>query len=156
MREVSMPQSELPLSVMFVIFLALFVLLGIYPAWKRSLARLRKLLQEAGGAAAAEDITAPTAPEGLPFTLENLELDDFEQLVLGRFVQQLGKPLSRKHLDADLHLERPVLNQALESLLKRGLLQVSMTSFFGIRFQLSAAGRAYAAALGFIPNRQGS
>ncbi len=150
-----MPLSELPQSILFVVFLSLFLLIGIYPAWKRTLARLRKLLQEASNTESPEEsftTTEPAATAAPP----HLKLDDYELLVLGRFVQQIGKPLSRKQLDAELHLERSDLNHALESLLKRGLLQVSMTSFFGIRFQLSAAGRAYGVALGFIPQVHGN
>ncbi len=148
--------SDLPLSFLFLFFLLIFVLIGLYPAWQRTAAKIRKHLQASG---------KPQEPLPEPFKSEQtaifsgqqttLALNDFEIFVLKRLAQNGGKALSRKQINADLHLEPAILSTTLESLRRRRLIQIAMTPLLGIRFYLSENGRDYAIEQGFIPGTRG-
>lgn len=149
-----MPLSDLPISILFLFFLSLFILIGIYPAWKRSAAKFRKLLavQTRAAEPLTESFSSAPAETGKEQP-SSLQLEDFETLVLWRLIQN-SKPLSRKKINNALHLEPEILKQALDSLAKKNLVHVAITSFFGIRFYLSETGHAYAVKQGYIPQVQ--
>ncbi len=148
-----MPLSDLPMSVLFIFFLMFFVLIGIYPAWKRSAAKIRKFLEEQ--TKSLEPLTElfeqPQAEPPLAAQPMAQSLNDFETLVLWQLSQTSGKALSRRQLNETLHLESTTLKQTLESLSQKKLVRVAISSFFGIRFSLSETGHAYAVAKGYIP-----
>ncbi len=146
-----MSLNDLPLSFLFTLFLALFVLIGLYPAWKRTLRRIRaklKSLEQDGSTERVEKVSAERAK--LTEQYAELQLDDFETLILWQLVQCGPKGLSRKQLRSKLLLEPPVLRSALESLLHRGLVEVNITSFLQLRFYLSKRGRDFAIQMGYI------
>ncbi len=148
-----MPLSDLPQHILFSIFLLLFVLIGVYPAWKKTAAMLRKVLQKASPAEASDNVQVSTDMADFhaePY--QNSHLNDFEIFVLRRLAQESRKALSRRQINADLHLEAPMLKAALQSLLKRGLISMSLGYLSGLRFYLSASGRNYAIEQGFIPS----
>ena len=147
-----MPWSELPLKVLFLAFILLFVLIGIYPAWQRSARKIRKFLQTQSQALEplTELFESPSA-EPAQEPPQDPQLDDFELLVLWRLAQNYPKTSSRKQLQNTLHFEPQVLNQTLASLADKQLIQFSVSSLFGLRYALSDLGRRLAHAQGFIP-----
>ncbi len=146
-----MPLSELPLPVLVLIFLSVFVLIGLYPAWQRLAAKIRKYLERIGGSEGPFGGGLEGRQEASPAQQTTSQLNDFEMLVLWRLSQNGNKGLSRKQINANLHLESANLHAALESLAHRGMVRVAITSLFGIRFYLSEKGRSYSIELGFIP-----
>ncbi len=146
-----MPLSDLPLSTLVLFFLLIFVLIGLYPAWQRTAARIRKVLQSAE--MSEGPLSGPLNRGHRAVTEEqpsSAPLNDFEIIVLRRVAQNGGKAFSRKQLNAELHLESAILQQTLKSLYRRGLVQLIVTPWFGQRYYLSEKGRAYALAQGFI------
>ena len=146
-----MPLNDLPLSLPFILFLLLFVLIGIYPAWKRTLEKIRARLKAASRDAPLDlEQDSPRSRRKQVEQFAELQLNDFEILILWQLAQSGTKGLSRKQLRSKLLLEPPVLRKALEALLHRGMVEVTITSFFGLRFYLSKRGRNYAVQQGYI------
>ncbi|MCK4536676.1 MAG: hypothetical protein KAT93_06660 [Desulfuromonadales bacterium] len=146
-----MPFSELPLPVLVALFLTAFVLVGIYPALKRTVIKLRKLLRSAAQskkpiAALLDNVHAELfakPPTG--------QLNDFEIIVLRRLAQAGGKALSRKQVNAHLLFGEKTLHKTLRSLNRRGLVHVKVSLLLlRQRFALSEAGRRYAIEQGYI------
>jgi hypothetical protein len=151
-----MPLSELPMAFMVGLFLAIFVLIGIYPTVKRGAESLRKFIHV-------------KTPDKDPFgqLLEKVHseifssarptgpLNDFEIIVLRRIALAKGKPLSRKQVNEPLLFGDQVLQKTLHSLGQRGLIQIKVSSLFGKRFVLSAAGRKYALDQGYLIELRG-
>ncbi len=148
-----MPLSDLPLSVFFLVFLAVFVVIGLYPAWQRLADRLRKRLKDLGETIDVLAGNAESATQASPAAAATTtrHLNDFELLVLWQLSQGDNKGLSRKQINGKLHLVPSVLNKTLQSLGSRGLVSVAITSWFGIRYFLSEKGRNYSIERGFIP-----
>ncbi len=146
-----MPLSDLPMSVLFVIFLLGFLLLGIYPAWKRTAEKARRLLEKhSGSLEPLTELFDPAPPTEKPLKPLRQEIDDFENLLLWRLSQPPIKGLSRKQLRESLHLESSALRAALESLSRKGLVHIRISPLFGFRFSLSETGYAYAVEQGYI------
>jgi DNA-binding MarR family transcriptional regulator len=147
------PLSDLPESIQFIAFLLIFVLIGVYPAWKKTAAMIRKALQKAAKQEQADtiqmadDLFEPSIDQHL-----DAQLNDFEIFIIRRLAQNSKKGLSRRKINAALHLEPATLKTALNSLLRRGLIHMSVSYFFGIRYHLSATGHDYAIDQGFIPS----
>ena len=140
-----MTPTDLPQSILFLIFLALFVLLGIYPAWQRTAALIRKYLADSNKSAATNIDSYSTEPaEIIAVQQSSLQLDTLESLVFQRLIQNDNKSLSRKQINADLHLEPALLKNTLESLLQKGLLRVTLTTLLTPRFQLTEKGHGHA------------
>ena len=140
-----MSLDDLPQSNLFLIFLALFVLLGIYPAWQRTAAIIRKFLAaNSKPESTNSDSYSPESTELFAEQPPTLQLDTLESIVFHYLVQNDGKSLSRKQINADLHLQPLLLKTTLESLLHRGLLKITTGTLPIIRFQLSEKGRSYA------------
>ena len=140
-----MSLADFSQSIPFLIFLTLFVLLGIYPAWQRTAAIIRKFLADSNKPETpVSDIYSTEPAEIFAEQQPTLQLDTLESIVFQRLVQADGKSLSRKQINADLHLEPAHLKTTLNSLLRRGLLQITMTALPIIRFQLTEKGRNHA------------
>jgi len=145
------PFSEVPLTILFILFLATFVLIGIYPAFKRTMIRIRKRLD-----------SATQANQPMAALLDNVHADlftgpsttgplnDFEIIVLRRLAQAGGRALSRKQVNASLHFGDKTLQKTLRSLNRRGLLQLKISFLPWPRFVLSEAGHNYAVGQGYI------
>jgi len=148
-----MPLSDLPQSILFTIFLLLFVLIGVYPTWKKTAALLRRALQKNEQAADSDILTTSSEQAGFHADQHHAaQLNDFETFILHRLAQNSSKALSRRQINAELHLEPQMLKPALESLLQRGLLRMSIGFIGGTRYYLTASGYNYAIDQGFIPN----
>lgn len=145
-----MPFADLPMPILFAIFLLLFVLLGVYPAWKKTVSRVRRLLNEQHDQAGFEGAEIK-AREQLPSTAASANLNDYDIFVIRQLALAGGKGLSRRQLVEQLHVEPALIRRTLASLVERGVLGIGLSRLFGIRYALSAAGHAYAVAQGYIP-----
>ncbi|NOR49622.1 MAG: hypothetical protein GQ530_01130 [Desulfuromonadales bacterium] len=148
-----MPLSDMPMRLLVILFLAVFVLIGINPAIKKAAVALRKLLHSAAQrkeliGTRLEDVHAEIFAE----SRSSRQFNDFEIIVIRRLAQAGGKALSRKQLNAPLHLGTTVLHKTLKSLHRRELIHVSISTLLGQRFILSEAGRRYAIEQGYIIN----
>ena len=151
-----MPLSELPMAFLVGLFLTIFVLIGIYPAFKRGATSLRKFIhaktpeKDPLGQLLEKvhaDIFKSPRPTG--------PLNDFEIIVLRRIALAKGRPLSRKQVNEPLLFGEQVLRKTLHSLFQRGLIQLKASSILGKRFVLSEAGRKYALAQGYLIELRG-
>lgn len=149
-REGVVPLSEMPLPTMIILFLAVFVLIGIYPALKRSAEKLRKHLDAA--AQAKHPLAALIAPLQARVSASPASgpLNDYEIIVLQRIAQAGGKALTRQQVNAPLLFGKEILNRTLRSLNSRGLVDLKLSPLRTHRFTLSEAGRRYAVAQGFV------
>lgn len=145
-----MPLADLPQSILFIIFLLLFVLVGVYPTWKKTAALLRAALQKAAAPDGSEILETTQEQDGDQADRQlAAELNDFEIFILRRLAQERNKALSRRKINADLHLETPMFNSAIESLLQRGLVRATFGLPLGLRYSLSATGQNYTRQQGF-------
>ena len=146
-----MPLSDIPLSAQVILFLVVFVLIGIYPFIKKTMVQLRKLMDAADNPQKMfrsrikdvhQDVFAEQTTSG--------PLNDFEIIVLRRIAQAGGKALSRKQINESLLFGDAVLIRTLRSLYRRGYLNLRVSKFMGKRFILSETGRRYAVEQGYI------
>jgi len=150
------PSTDLPTAIMFILFLMLFLAIGIFPAWQRTAARLRTFLR-GRRMPIQPDTGAPEGPAATTFDGERqtLLLNDFDIFILRRLAQADGRGLSRRQLQEALHFDPPLLMKTLASLQERGLVEGVVPIGFGGRFRLSARGRHFAAEQGYLPNIRG-
>jgi hypothetical protein len=146
-----MPFSDLPMSGLFLLFLLFFMLVGLYPAWKRVAAKTRKLLKGMDKLPLVDSGLSKTVDPGHKVNRFVGQLNNYELLVFRYLAPRAAKGLSSQLMRAGLHLERKNVTHALKSLLNRGLIRVAVTRFFGVRFFLSEKGRIYAAEQDLIP-----
>lgn len=146
-----MPLSDMPMRLLVILFLAVFVLIGINPAIQKAAVSLRKLLRSAAQrkeliGTRLDDVHAEVFAE----SRSSRQLNDFEIIVIRRLAQAGGKALSRKQLNAPLLLGTAVLQKTLKSLHRRELIHVSISTLLGPKFSLSETGRRYAIEQGYI------
>ena len=146
-----MPLSDFPLSAQVILFLVIFVLIGIYPFIKKSMAQLRKLIDAVDNpqkmfASRIKNVHQDVFTE----QLTSGPLNDFEVIVLRRIAQAGGKAMSRKQINEPLLFGDAVLTRTLQSLYRRGYLNLRISKFMGKRFILSEPGRRYAMEQGYI------
>ncbi|MEN8686389.1 MAG: hypothetical protein AB1Z51_13695 [Desulfuromonadales bacterium] len=140
-----MPLSDIPLSAQVILFLTVFVLIGIYPFIKKSMAQLRKLMDAADRPQKIfSSLVKDVHQEVFPDNLTTGPLNDFEIIVLRRIAQTGGKAMSRKQINESLLFGDAVLTRTLKSLYRRGYLNLRISKFMGRRFILSESGRRYA------------
>ena len=146
-----MPLSDIPLDAQVILFLVIFVLIGIYPFIKKSMAQLRKLMDAADKpqkmfGSLIKDVHQEVFAE----QLTSGPLNDFEIIVLRRIAQAGGKSMSRKQINEALLFGDAVLTRTLQSLYRRGYLNLRISKFMGKRFILSESGRRYAMEQGYV------
>jgi len=145
------PLSDFPLSAQVILFLTIFVLIGIYPFIKKSMAQLRRLMD--AGDKPQEMFSSLVKDVHQDMFSENLTsspLNDFEIIVLRRIAQAGGKAMSRKQINESLLFGDAVLTKTLKSLYRRGYLKLRISKFMEQRFILSDVGRLYAVEQGYI------
>ena len=147
------PLSDLPMSILFLFFLVIFLLVGLYPAWKRFSSKIRMALKGHGrdgreyvGSYINQQVEVSGVQES------DSQLDDFEIMVIRKLAQSDSNGLTRKQVDADLFLGKETVNSAMQSLMRRGFVYVAISPLFRIRFYLTEQGRIYAFEHEFIPN----
>ena len=144
-----MPFSELPRPTQVILFLILFVLVGIYPALKRTADKVRKLRRTAAKARQPLAVRREELHAELFARPAEGPLTDFERIVLQRFSRS-SKPLSLKQVNAPLLFGRDNLHRTLRLLQRRGLIRMTVSPLTGRRFMLTEAGRRYALEQGYI------
>jgi DNA-binding MarR family transcriptional regulator len=145
------PLSDIPLSAQVILFLTIFVLIGIYPFIKKSMAQLRKLMDAADRPQKMfSSLVKDVHQEVFPDKLTSGPLNDFETIVLRRIAQTGGKAMSLKQINESLLFGDAVLTRTLKSLYRRGYLNLRISKFMGRRFILSESGRRYAEEQGYI------
>lgn len=145
--------SEQPLSLKFLLFLVLFVLLGTSPVLQRLIALAGGLLRKL----ARQRVKAPEAsshqrPDDLHHV--RLNLNDHDILVLRALAMAGEKGLSARGLNGRLHFKPENLQRSLEALFESGLIKGEPRYLFWLRFSLSERGRDYAVAQDYIPHLQ--
>jgi DNA-binding MarR family transcriptional regulator len=146
-----MPLSDIPLDAQVILFLVIFVLIGIYPFIKKSMAQLRKLMDAADKPQKMfSSLIKDVHQEVFAEQLTSGPLNDFEIIVLRRIAQAGGKSMSRKQINEALLFGDAVLTRTLQSLYRRGYLNLRISKFMGKRFILSESGRRYAMEQGYI------
>ena len=148
-----MPLSDMPMRHLVILFLAVFVLIGINPAIQKAAVSLRKLFSSAAQrkepiGTRLDDVHAEIFAE----SRTSRQLNDFEIIVIRRLAQAGGKALSRKQLNAPLLLGTAVLHKTLKSLHRRELIHVRISTLLGQRFTLSETGRRYTIEQGYVIN----
>ncbi|PNU21457.1 hypothetical protein C2E25_02575 [Geothermobacter hydrogeniphilus] len=141
---------ELPMPVLFLVFLWLFLLIGFVPLWKKARAKMRRLRKERGATAERPEDHWHTEQND-PALAASGGLSDYETLVLRRLAQTGGKGLSRRQLRAELFMDQAIYAATLESLHRRGMIGIALTIWRGVRFQLTRRGFDYAVSQGFVP-----
>lgn len=148
-----MPLSDMPTRLLLILFLMVFVLIGINPAIQRAAVRLRKLLSSTSQRKGLiEPRLDDVYSEMFAESRSSLQLNDFEIIVIRRLAQAGGRALSLKQLNAPLLLGKAVLHKTLKSLYRRKLINVKISTLLGQRFFLAEAGRRYALEQGYILN----
>ena len=146
-----MPLSELPVSQLVIIFLTIFVMIGINPALQRAARKLRKWLHSAvlpkGPSATRLNGVHDGLFAGPPGARP---LNDFEMIVLQRLARTVGKSISRKELNESLLLGPSILHQTLDSLYGRGMIAITVSPFLVQQFKLTATGRSYVIEQGYM------
>jgi DNA-binding MarR family transcriptional regulator len=141
--------SDLPFSIIFLFFLAVFLLFDLYAGSGKTTGKFRRLF---GGRSEAEAPDAePDREESLPDRHPEVQLTDLEGFVLMQLAQDRGKGMSRKQINASLHLSPAVFSATLESLSAKGMIRMALSPLLGIRCYLSENGRNYLMAEGYIP-----
>lgn len=143
--------SELPLSILFLFFLLLFILIGLYPAWKRVAAKIRRLKGHGKLDRPATERFRSDRASTFVRAQATSRLNIHEMIVFRQLAHSSAKGLTRKQIGTDLHLEPVNVNQALKSLSRRGLVSVAVNPLFRVRFYLSEKGYRYAGEQDFIP-----
>lgn len=143
--------SDPSMAIMFLLFLALFVLLGTSPVLRHLVAGIGAVLRKIGRMqhASVESVLLRKPEE--PYR-SNLHLNDHEILVFRTLAMAGEKGLSIRGLDSRLHFKPENLNRSLESLYERGLIKGEALFLFWVRFYLSERGRNYAVAQDMIPH----
>lgn len=146
-----MPLGDLPLPVQFLLFLLVFVLIGLYPAWKRSAAKIRRHLLRRAEAPPRAQLGFSELLPAASGQYDSKPLDSYEILILRRLAQAGTGGLSRRQLGRVLFLDAANVRRTLQALHNRGLLEITVGQLLGVRFALSAKGRDCAIAQDFIP-----
>jgi hypothetical protein len=136
------PLSDLSLSTLFLLFLMLFLLIGNSPAMHRWLDRITGMARREGGTEAEKE------PEEEPMGA-NDRMKAFEAIIFQQLALAGEKGLSPASLADALHFDRPAVEEALDSLEIKGMIERG--GLLGRRFHLSPEGRERAIQEGIIP-----
>ena len=118
----------MPIRLLVILFLVVFVLIGINPAIQKAAVSLRKLLCSAAQrkeliGTRLDDVHAEIFAE----SLTSRQLNEFEIIVIRRLAQAGGKALSRKQLNDPFLLGTAVAHKTLKSLHRRELIHVGIS-----------------------------
>jgi len=141
--------SDLPMAIMFLVFLSLFILLGTSPVLHRLIGFIGSLLSRSKRLhGQTEDKTS----EG-PSWRENAP-NDYEIILIRKLAMSGDRGLSRRMLIKTLYFKPQSVDRALHSLGRRGLVRAKKMSFIGVRYCLTRNGQEYARQQDLIPRYQ--
>ncbi|MDO3379144.1 hypothetical protein [Geoalkalibacter halelectricus] len=131
------------------IFLAVFVLIGLIPFFRKNFLRLFDYLNTLRRLRAPS--IAPLVTQFEELNSDPSQLGDLEYIVFTHLAQTGPKGVSLAAMSETLHMDTRLVAEALKALNKRGL--VALTPGFGLikRFALSKKGRALALEKGQSP-----
>lgn len=143
--------AELPLKDMFIIFLSLFVAMGLVPFFEKIISRLHEHSRPRNEG----DMSEPTqVQKGLESKhvepAVEIELYDFEVIVLRLLAAAGWKGLSLAAIVSALHLEPDFVRKTLLSLEKSGLVTFVEIPLLGTYYFLTREGRRYSVRQGFL------
>ncbi|MEJ2492131.1 MAG: hypothetical protein P8Y84_11035 [Desulfuromonadales bacterium] len=137
---------------MFVLFLAIFVLLGLLPAIRRTTAKWRQLMVDQK---TRQQIMPTTSQQVLAkvheVEQERLRLNDYEQLILRSVGRSGGRLVRLSKVVREMQFDKDVIRQAMTSLYRKGMIRILPTFLFGPFLSLTGKGRKYAVAHGLMP-----
>ena len=143
---------EIPLQIMFVFFLAIFVLLGLLPAIRRTTTKWRQLMVDQK---TRQQIMPTTSQQVLTkvheVEQERLRLNDYEQLILRSVGRSGGRLVRLSKVVREMQFDKDVIRQAMTSLYRKGMIRILPTFLFGTLLSLTGKGRKYAVAHGLMP-----
>jgi len=146
--------TDLALSIFFLIFVAVFVLIGLIPFFQEISAALRKFLATAEeGGKGREDVLRGEGVDSAREGGESAPIYGLEVMALRGLARAGRKGISFKAMAADLNLSPATVKKTLESLGTKRLARYVRPFPFGRHYYLSGRGRDYAAVLGFFPRR---
>lgn len=136
------------MTIMFILFLAGFVLLGVFPTWQRFSGRLRRMLgettaeddEQAGDDFFDQDPAPPIKSE----TRDKLvPLDGYEWFAFRQIAQSGRAGLSFRQIRDSLHVETVVVRDVLEVLQRQGLVSFVVRMPFRVRYVLTKRGATH-------------
>lgn len=134
--------SDFAFSTLFLIFLMLFLLIGNSPALHRWLDRVTGMGRREGEAEPGKE------PGEAPGVVSQ-EAKDYEAIVFQQLALAGKKGLSPASLADNLHFDPPMIEEAIDSMKTRGMIERS--GLLGRRFHLTQKGREHAVQEGIIP-----
>lgn len=146
-----MELPELPMNLLFLLFLVLFVAMGILPAWKRFVGGFRQAMEKWTSAGSGPRVPDAAAPPPAAARHAGLEWNDYEYFVFRRIALAGDKGLTRRQLRDQLHLDPQNIERALAALQRQGLVRPAMPRGFAPRYALDEKGRAIAVEEGYQP-----
>ena len=144
------PSEELPLRDMFVIFLFGFVMMGLLPLLEKIVLKVHKYLQARSSAGAVQFGVQNEQQYFVDEPEAEVELFDFEVIILRLLAHAGWKGLPLSKIAADLHLDPPFVKSTLRSLHDSGLVTFMDIPVLGTIYYLSRKGREYSVRQGFL------
>lgn len=141
------------MAILFLVFLALFVLIGTSPVLHRLFGLVGVLLRRLKQLRGDTSVNVNNKVDGEKSWRGNT-LDDYEIILLRKLAMTGGKGLSRKSLINSLYLKPASVDRALASLSAKGLVRSVRRALFGDRFSLTPEGQDRAFKLDLVPRYQ--
>jgi hypothetical protein len=150
--DASQPFADILIGTMFVVFLMIFVLIGIYPAVKKTLDRIRAYYKARGTWEEFERVNATgSSMHELATQWETPQLAEYEELVLRSLAMSRMNVRTALWIADALQIESETVDITLASLSSKHLVWSFETHLFGRFFMLTKSGRDYATAHGLFP-----
>mgnify|MGYP000872081393 CR=1 FL=1 len=141
------------LAILFLVFLALFVLTGSSPVLHRLFGLTGVLFSGLKRLRGGIDAHSEAKPGHEKPWRENA-LNDYEIILLRKLAMTGGKGLSRKSLINTLYLKPASVDRALTGLSANRLVRPARRSLFGTYFSLTSEGQDHAFKLDLVPRYQ--
>ncbi|PLX78241.1 MAG: hypothetical protein C0616_15025 [Desulfuromonas sp.] len=141
------------MTVLFVVFLAGFVLMGMYPTLQRFAGRLRRMLGEVVAEVEAQSDEErhdgeyhdddPVLPASNVMHDRHPPLDGYAWFAFRQIAQGGRTGLSFRQIRDALHVETAAVREVLETLQQQGLVAVVVRMPLRVRYVLTKRGRAH-------------
>lgn len=141
--------TDLPMAIMFLVFLSLFILVATSPVLHRLFALVGSLLSGSNRFLGQGEEKISEA-----HSWRDNALNDYEIILVRKLAMTGDRGLSRRMLINSLYFKPQSVDRALKSLSRRGLIRAKKTSFWGVRHCLSTNGQEYARQQDLMPRYQ--